>query len=482
MIQKIFVVLSLLLFLPNLVSAQDITTGLIGHWKFDETSGTTATDSSGNNNTGTLTNGPAWTTGKIGGAVSFDGVNDYVNLGTSVDQTITNAITVSTWVKPVATFQGTFLVGSTDLVIADYDWGIYNTAGGNTFNFYIQNTSGVPMNAGSVTTAVPGAWIHVVGTYDGATIKLYINGVLENTVSQTGNIRNSNFVTHVAGGWNGVRYAGVLDDARLYSRALTTAEIQSLYALGTEGTPPPSDTQAPTTPTGLTANAISSSQINLSWSASTDNVGVAGYRIYRGGVQIATVNTTSYQNTDLSPLTSYSYTVAAYDAVGNVSQQSGGSVNATTQSSSSLNPLDNLQPGQWYEASNSNLSAVLPIPTPTGSTGPESIMIAWGGGIYDTLRNRLMVWGGGHGDYPGNEIYAFNVNTFAWTRLTNPSPVNSDNNSEYTADGLPTSRHTYSSLAYMANVDRMFARGGSLWQLGSTSRIMSRSGFFGHFS
>jgi len=52
----------------------DITTGLVGHWKFDEVSGTTATDSSGNNNAGTLTNGPTWTAGKIGGALSFDGI------------------------------------------------------------------------------------------------------------------------------------------------------------------------------------------------------------------------------------------------------------------------------------------------------------------------------------------------------------------------------------------------------------------------
>jgi len=59
-------------FLPLAVHAQDITTGMVGHWKFDEGSGTSAVDSSGNNNTGTLTNGPTWTTGKIGGGLSFE--------------------------------------------------------------------------------------------------------------------------------------------------------------------------------------------------------------------------------------------------------------------------------------------------------------------------------------------------------------------------------------------------------------------------
>lgn len=89
------------------------------------------------------------------------------------------------------------------------------------------------------------------------------------------------------------------------------------------------DTQAPSTPTGISATAVSSSQINLSWSASTDAVGVTGYRIYRGSTQIATASTTAYSDTGLSAGTSYSYTVAAYDAAGNVSAQSA-SVSAAT--------------------------------------------------------------------------------------------------------------------------------------------------------
>src|SRR5437016_3814208 len=86
--------------------------------------------------------------------------------------------------------------------------------------------------------------------------------------------------------------------------------------------PPPPDTTPPSVPTGLTASAVSSSQINLSWAASSDNVGVSGYRVYRGGTQIATTSATSFTNTGLAPSTTYSYTVAAYDAAGNVSAQS----------------------------------------------------------------------------------------------------------------------------------------------------------------
>ena len=92
------------------------------------------------------------------------------------------------------------------------------------------------------------------------------------------------------------------------------------------------DTTAPSVPTGLTATAVSSSQINISWTASTDSVGVTGYRIYRGGTQVATASSTSYSDTGLTAATAYSYTVAAYDAAGNLSSQSL-SVTVTTLSS-----------------------------------------------------------------------------------------------------------------------------------------------------
>src|SRR5439155_5553286 len=82
------------------------------------------------------------------------------------------------------------------------------------------------------------------------------------------------------------------------------------------------DTIAPSTPTGLRALAASSSRINLGWSAATDNVGVIRYGVYRDGVRIAYIPGTSYANTGLSAATTYSYTVAAYDAAGNVSAPS----------------------------------------------------------------------------------------------------------------------------------------------------------------
>lgn len=109
----------------------------------------------------------------------------------------------------------------------------------------------------------------------------------------------------------------------------------SNYALGTgiqvvqngavsSGTDPCSvDTQAPSAPSGLSCNAIDANSVNLSWTASSDNVGVAGYRIYRGATQIGTATTgTGYVDNTVLPSTAYSYTVRAFDAAGNLSAAS----------------------------------------------------------------------------------------------------------------------------------------------------------------
>jgi chitodextrinase len=89
-----------------------------------------------------------------------------------------------------------------------------------------------------------------------------------------------------------------------------------------EQTSPVSDATPPSIPTNLKASNMTSSSLTLTWIASTDNVGVAGYRIYRNGTQVATTSSTSYTNTGLAASTSYTYTVAAYDSSSNISTQS----------------------------------------------------------------------------------------------------------------------------------------------------------------
>ena len=123
------------------------------------------------------------------------------------------------------------------------------------------------------------------------------------------------------------------------------------------------DTTPPSVPANLTATSISSSQISLSWTASTDNVGVTGYKIYRNSSYLTSVTTTSYSDIGLSAGSSYSHTVSAYDAAGNVSMQSS-SVSVTTLSATSASSIPQVQ---GFTASVSDSSVNLSWQDATGT-------------------------------------------------------------------------------------------------------------------
>jgi chitodextrinase len=176
------------------------------------------------------------------------------------------------------------------------------------------------------------------------------------------------------------------------------------------------DTTPPTVPTGLTATAISSSQINLSWTASTDNVGVTGYRIYRGGTQIGTSNTNSYQDTGLAANTTYSYTVAAYDSAGNIS-------------------------GQSATASATTLTAGLPI----GNTSPKK-GVGYSGGTLDQMRALGVSWAY---NWSASSPELFNQNVFQYVPMIFGAGENSDRS------------YSQSELTNYADIAR--AHPGSYW-------------------
>jgi hypothetical protein len=92
----------------------------------------------------------------------------------------------------------------------------------------------------------------------------------------------------------------------------------------------------------------------------------------------------------------------------------------------------------------------------------------WAGGAFDTARNRLIIMGGKHGGYAGNEVYALDLDTLTMERLNEPSTVIRDgctSGGTY-ADGKPVARHTYNHLEYLPNQDAIFLRGDSQWQCG----------------
>lgn len=123
--------------------------------------------------------------------------------------------------------------------------------------------------------------------------------------------------------------------------------------------------------------------------------------------------------------------------------------------------VDEIAPGHWIEVADSQLRSVFP-PSETVPGNPATVIAAWGGGVYDTDRDRLVLWGGGHADYSGNEVYVFDLNTLQWERLNEPSlDVGGDEASGYYPDGLPRSRHTYDYIAYVPPLGSMCSMGGS---------------------
>ncbi|GEA88728.1 glycoside hydrolase family 6 protein [Cellulomonas cellasea] len=109
------------------------------------------------------------------------------------------------------------------------------------------------------------------------------------------------------------------------------------------GTVDPTDTVAPTVPSGVTAGAVTNTSVALSWTASTDAVGVAGYDVYQGTTRVGTSATTSFTVTGLTANTAYSFTVRAKDAAGNVSSPST-AVSARTTNDTTVPPLDTTAP------------------------------------------------------------------------------------------------------------------------------------------
>ncbi len=134
------------------------------------------------------------------------------------------------------------------------------------------------------------------------------------------------------------------------------------------------DSVAPSVPTNLFATAMSSSQIDLSWTASTDNIGVTGYEIFRDGVQVGTTTNVSFSNFGLTPVTAYSFTVKAYDAAGN---HSGFSVAASATTTSANTSTGAVSLGAhaiaWYPCGGTGTLSTSPITTQTSN----STLLVW---------------------------------------------------------------------------------------------------------
>ena len=303
--------------------AQTLPAGLVAAYGFNEGSGSTTGDASGNSNTGTIS-GATWTTpGRYGRALSYNGSSNRVNVADANSLDLSTGMTLEAWVYPTAS-SGWRTVA------------IKERVGGMTYALYANNGASRPavyLRIGSTDRYVTGStslplnmWTHLAATYNGSTVLLYVNGSQVGSLAATGSMAVSNRALRIGGSTtlSGRYFAGRIDEVRIYNRALTQTEIQT--DMNTAISPTPSDTTPPSAPSNLTATAISTTQINLSWTASTDNVGVTGYQVERcqgagcsSFTQVSTVTGTTYNNTGLAASTSYSYRVRATDAAGNLS-------------------------------------------------------------------------------------------------------------------------------------------------------------------
>ncbi|OGD30828.1 hypothetical protein A2833_01375 [Candidatus Azambacteria bacterium RIFCSPHIGHO2_01_FULL_44_55] len=433
--------------------------GLVGYWKFDEGSGTVAADSSGNANNGTLLNGPAWTQGKINGALSFDGSDDYVNMGNASALRFenTNPFTLSAWYKfNVTSFgagddQGLIAKENTGGSLPGYKLAIEADAANDPWSFIMRD-----INSRRLEVQFPRPnntdWHYISVIYDGSSnasgVSVYIDGMSQpkTVITNTLSVSIANSSPFLVGQFFGDYFDGSIDEVRVYNRALSVVEITEIFNAAGAPPSPSTDTQAPSIPQNLTASVFSSSQINLSWTASTDNVAVTGYRIYRSGTQIATSNTTSFQNTGLSPATAYFYTVAAYDAAGNVSNQSLSS-SATTQGvvlppspsfplpdppldAAFINQLNNLAPNSWMYANPKTRDVYQPFITDNAINDVIAVndvsrfnclrKITQGEPVTRTFtgitagNGRIFYFGGGHASHIGNDVDLYTIEANQW--------------------------------------------------------------------
>jgi hypothetical protein len=215
-----------------------LNSGLVGYWKMDEGVGTAAKDVSGNGYNGTL-NGPTWQTSTPGTlfnnqhSLDFDST-DYINTG-DARVNFTNAVSACAWVTAD-------IAGNFPMVFSAANAG---GAGAEGFELRLSSTTGRPsMNIDSVTNAranatastsiVGDGYTHLCGTYDGSIIRMYVNGIADGTTSHAGDIafgssgsqwRIGNRGTVAGFPWN-----GLIDDVRIYNRALSHSEIAALYA------------------------------------------------------------------------------------------------------------------------------------------------------------------------------------------------------------------------------------------------------------
>ena len=198
--------------------------GLVAAYGFNEGTGTVTAAASANANNGTIS-GATWNaTGRFGKALSFNGASDWVTVADAAPLDLTTGMTLEAWVNP------SVLSGWRSTMVKE-------SPGGLSYGLYAHDNA--PHPAVSVhttvdqfaigTSAIPlNTWTHLAATYDGTTLRLFVNGVQVGSSPLTGSLLQSSGVLRIGGNsvW-GEYFSGLIDEVRIYNRALSQAEIQS---------------------------------------------------------------------------------------------------------------------------------------------------------------------------------------------------------------------------------------------------------------
>ncbi|NIP28301.1 MAG: hypothetical protein GWN67_03960, partial [Phycisphaerae bacterium] len=197
--------------------------GLVAHWKFDEGSGSTATDSAGINN-GALVGDTTWTAGRIDGALSFDGNGDYVVVA-PVSVLTGDTVTAQAWVR-VSDLSGSKPILTQNIFSMTKDGYYFQVSGGRPTFYLIDGFKSA--QAISPETINTDQWYHVAGTNDGTNLKLYVDGLLKSSVPSAGYTGESNNAYIGADSISSFYFNGLIDDVRIYDRAVSESEFQDI--------------------------------------------------------------------------------------------------------------------------------------------------------------------------------------------------------------------------------------------------------------